>query len=309
MSESSVSVVIPAYRASRTIGRAIDSLLEQTRAPDEILVIDDGSPDDLAAPLAPYGERVRRVRQANGGAASARNHGIGMAESELIAFLDADDYWEPAKLERQLAVLKRYPEIGLIAAHYYVESPGQPRSLNCLPLPHLRDRPLRVSRSETLAVARRIWTSTVLLRRVMLGEDRFDTTLTTAEDVDLWLRLALRVPVYLISEPLATAVLEAGSLSRSDAAADSRNMLAVVRRHAAVLGRRGVRAWETIVYHEWAAQHLGNGEPRQAIRPAWRRLNLQPWSPRAWWILLKATIWAAKARLTGRKPSAPVGVS
>jgi glycosyltransferase involved in cell wall biosynthesis len=306
MSGSSVSVVIPAYRAARTIGRAIDSLLKQTRSPDEVLVIDDGSPDDLAAALAPYGERVRRVCQANGGAASARNHGIELAKGELIAFLDADDYWEPAKLERQLAVLERSPEVGLIAAHYYIEFPGQPRSLNQPPLPLDRDRPLRVGGSEILAVARKIWTSTVLLRRAALGEDRFDTTLKTAEDVDLWMRLALRVPLYLISEPLATAVLEAGSLSRSDIAADSCNMLAVIRRHAAVFGHDGVRTWKTIVYHEWAAQHLGNGEPRQAIRPAWLRLTLQPWLPRAWWVLLKATVWSAKTWITGAKPSAPV---
>ena len=305
----SVSVVIPAYRAARTIGRAIDSLLKQTRPPDEILVIDDGSPDDLAAALAPYGERVRRVRQANGGAASARNQGIELVKSDLIAFLDADDYWEPTKLERQLAVLECHPEVGLVAAHYYIEFPGKQRSLNPAPLPHYRDRPLRVCGSETLVIARKIWTSTVLLRRAALGEDRFDTTLKTAEDVDLWIRLAIRVPVFLMSEPLATAVLEAGSLSRSDAAADSRNMLAVVRRHAGVLGRDGVRAAETIVYHEWAAQHLGNGEPRQAIRPAWHRLRLQPWLPRAWWILLKATVWAGTARITGRKPSAPVGLT
>ena len=309
MSGTSVSVVIPAYRAAGMIGRAIDSLLKQTRPPDEILVIDDGSPDDLAAALAPYGKRVRRVRQANGGAASARNHGIELVQGDLIAFLDADDYWESSKLERQLAVLKRHPEVGLIAAHYYIEFPGQARSLNHPPLPHYRDRPLRVGGSEILAIARKIWTSTVLLRRAVLAEDRFDTTLRTAEDVELWMRLALRVPVYLISEPLATLVLEAGSLSRSDVAADSCNMLAVIRRHAAVLGRGGARAWETIVYHEWAAQHLGNGEPRQAIRPAWLRLTLQPWSPRAWWILLKATVWSAKTSITGRKPNAPVGLT
>lgn len=309
MNGPSVSVVIPAYRAARTIGRAIDSLLKQTRPPDEILVIDDGSPDDLAAATASYGERVRRVRQTNGGAASARNHGIDLAESELIAFLDADDYWEPAKLERQLAVLKQHPEVGLIAAHYYIEFPGQPRTLNHPALPHHRDRPLRVGGSEILAVARKIWTSTVLVRRAALEEDHFDTSLKTAEDVDLWIRLALRVPVYLISAPLATLVLEAGSLSRSDVAADSCNMLAVIHRHASVLGRGGVRAWETTVYHEWAAQHLGNGEPRQAIRPAWLRLTLQPWLPRAWWILLKASVWSTKTWITGRKPSAPVGLT
>ncbi len=103
---------------------------------------------------------------------------------------------------------------------------------------------LSVRGAETLTIARQIWTSNVLIRRAVLAEQRFDTSLTTAEDVDLWIRLVLAAPVYLMSEPLATAVLEPGSLSRSDVTADSRNMLAVVRRHVAVFGLAGVRLWE-----------------------------------------------------------------
>src|SRR5207253_2812039 len=106
-----VSTVIPAYRASRTIGRAVDSLLSQTRPPDEIVIVDDGSPDDLAAAVKPYGDRVQLLRKVNGGAASARNLGIESARGDLIGFLDADDYWEPSKLERQLDILQRHPNI------------------------------------------------------------------------------------------------------------------------------------------------------------------------------------------------------
>jgi hypothetical protein len=104
-------------------------------------------------------------------------------------------------------------------------------------------------------------------------------------------------------------VLESGSLSRSDAAADSCNMLAVIRRHADLLGRAGVRTWETTVYREWAASHLGNSEPLLAIRPAWNRLTREPWSPWAWWVLLKSSAWAGQLRLTGRKPRAPIGLT
>jgi glycosyltransferase involved in cell wall biosynthesis len=306
MSQATVSVIIPAYRAARTLGRAIDSLLAQTRLPDEILVIDDGSPDDLGSTLAAYRERVRLHRQPNGGAASARNRGIDLAAGELIAFLDADDYWERHKLERQLAILERYPEVGLIAAQFYQEPPGQPRYANPLPSPQYFDRVLSVQGAETLQVARKIWTSTVVVRRSVLGEKRFDTSLATAEDVDLWICLVRAAPVYLMSEPLATAVLTAGSLSRSDVSADACNMLAVIRRHAAVLGRAGVRAGMSQVYREWAAEHLGNGEPREAIRPAWNRLTHQPWSAQGWWILGKSIFGACNARLTGRKPRTPV---
>ena len=138
----------------------------------------------------------------------------------------------------------------------------------------------------------------MLLRRSVLGELRFDTTLKTAEDVDLWIRLVLAAPVYLLAQPLATAVLEEGSLSRSDAAADAANMLAVLQRYAPVLGRDGVRAGKLQVYREWAASHLGNRQPRAAIVPAWNRLTHQPWSAQAWWIFLKSTVGACRAMRT-----------
>ena len=292
---TTVSVIIPAYRAASTIGRTLDSLLAQTQPAHEILVIDDGSPDDLAAALSPYGERVKLFRQPNGGAASARNRGIELATGEWIAFVDADDYWERHKLERQLAVLAEHRELGLIASHFYQQFPGQPRYTDEPPPPEFRDRVLTVHGADTLAVARRIWTSTVLVRRSLLHDKCFDTALATAEDVDLWIRLVLATPVYLISEPLATAVLVANSLSRSDVAADSFNMLKVLRRHALALGPDGVRAGETQVYRAWAAGHLANGEPHEAIRPAWHRLTQQPWSMQAWWILCKSTVLATVA--------------
>ena len=78
----SVSVIIPAYKAARTINRAVESALGQTRPPAEVLVVDDGSPDgaDLVAALARYGGRVTLLRKPNGGAASARNHGFSASQ-------------------------------------------------------------------------------------------------------------------------------------------------------------------------------------------------------------------------------------
>jgi len=98
-----VESIIPYYRASRTIARAVESALGQTVRPHEILIIDDGSPDDAASATKQFGSSVTLIRKPNGGAASARNLGIEQAKGEWIAFLDADDYWEPSKLERQLA--------------------------------------------------------------------------------------------------------------------------------------------------------------------------------------------------------------
>ena len=100
-----VSVVIPAYNASTTISRTINSVLAQTMRPMEIFVVDDGSPDGdlLQRELILFGDQVTLLRKPNGGAASARNFGIGKASGEWVAFLDADDYWEPEKIATQVS--------------------------------------------------------------------------------------------------------------------------------------------------------------------------------------------------------------
>src|SRR5262245_46890815 len=127
MTEPTISVIIPAYRAAGTIRRALDSVFAQTHLPDEVIVVDDGSPDDLANALQPFQDRVTLIPKTNGGAASARNLGIDRCRGDVIAFLDADDYWYPTKLERQVAILTAYPEVGLVAGWFHEEAPGAGR--------------------------------------------------------------------------------------------------------------------------------------------------------------------------------------
>ncbi|HKA06178.1 MAG TPA: glycosyltransferase family A protein, partial [Gemmataceae bacterium] len=125
MPSSSVSVIIPAYRAEAFIARALDSVFGQTIQPSEVLVIDDGSPDDLSQAVRPFGDRVTLVRKPNGGAASARNLGLDRARGDFIAFLDADDTWVPHKLEHQLGLFAANPELGLVCGRWFTQSPGQ----------------------------------------------------------------------------------------------------------------------------------------------------------------------------------------
>jgi glycosyltransferase involved in cell wall biosynthesis len=302
MDDPSVSVVIPAYKAGRTIGRALDSVFAQTCLPQEVLVVDDGSPEDLSAALRPYQGRVTLVRKPNGGAASARNLGIDRARGELIAFLDADDYWEPARLERQLAVLRRHPEVGLVAGRFYEQKPGGVRLEASLGEGYF-GRVLRATGEEAFAVATRIWTGTVLVSRDTVGVRRFESGLEPAEDRDLWIRLAAAVPVYLVSEPLATAVLEPDSLSRSNIDVDCTNMLRVIKRNQALLGPRGLRHWQALTFRRWAANHLAAGRPQAAFRRALHRLRLQPLSLEAWWVVAKCGARAcAPSALSAERP-------
>ena len=106
-----ISVVIPSYNGAETLFQAIDSVLCQTtKTPLEILVIDDNSTDDTLEKMGRYGEndRVRYIRnETNKGASASRNRGVQLAKGDYIAFLDADDYWDPEKLEKKKLVQKR----------------------------------------------------------------------------------------------------------------------------------------------------------------------------------------------------------
>ena len=285
MKQDKVSVVIPYYRARQTIARAVESVLGQTVPPQEILIVDDGCPEDAVAATKQFSSSVTLIRKSNGGTASARNLGIEHSQGEWIAFLDADDYWEPTKIERQLAFSKG---AGVVGSMWFTEAPDMPRSVAKISNPAFFGRTFKPGDSEAFQVAMHLWTSSLLVRRKALGEQRFVSGLEPAEDRDLWIRLAASTAVYLVREPLATYGQWPESLSNSDSDRDCVSMLKVVHRHAALLGAEGVREQEAVIYRRWAGGHLARGKPRSAVGPAARRLAIQPGSPQAWWIMCKS---------------------
>jgi glycosyltransferase involved in cell wall biosynthesis len=288
MESSRVSVVIPAYRATSTICRAIDSVVSQTSPVFEIIVVDDESPDDIQAAIRKYGTAVKYFRQSNGGAASARNFGIDHCSGDIVAFLDADDYWEPEKIARQLDVFERFPDVGLVGTCSFSQTPDGPR------VPILQsnitfEQPVQCRGESAVIHAFALSTITVAVRRSALGQSRFDTTLRTAEDRDLWIRLVASTPLYFIADRLATCVWEPGSLSRANVAADYENMLRVLRRYRPLLGARGLRRWIARSYRKAAGVHLSQRNYRGAIFAAFQSLLRNPLSVSAWWILLKSS--------------------
>jgi glycosyltransferase involved in cell wall biosynthesis len=297
MDAGAVSVIIPVYNSARTIRRAVDSVLSQTHPPNEIVLVDDGSTDNLAAAVTSYGKQVRLLRKMNGGAASARNFGIENSRGEYVAFLDSDDYWERDKLDRQLEVFRRHSDLGLCASRYYQQVPGELRAPPVEESADLLNRVLAVSDREAFTVGTRIWTSTVLLRRQVLGHQRFDPKLRTAEDRDLWIRLAMFHPVYIAAEPLATAVHEPGSLSRSEPELDYPNMLQVVWRYRSLLGAWGLKEWELRVLCKRLAAHHANHKFLSALSLVGRYLCQHPLSLEGWRALVRCS---AKVCLPGR---------
>ena len=137
-----VSIVIPVYNKRRYLPRALESALAQTRSDFEIIIVDDGSTDGSLDAIRDIRDpRVRCVWQANAGVSAARNTGISLARAPLVAFLDADDTWEPEFLEAMLALRWRYPDAGLYGSAYSIKQPGRPaRRAGIAGLPKLRQQ-------------------------------------------------------------------------------------------------------------------------------------------------------------------------
>ena len=105
-----ISVVIPAYNASSLLRETLDSISNQVRCPDEVIVVDDGSVDDTNEIASGHPAVTRVIRRANGGIAAARNDGIEAATGDLLFLLDADDLWHPIYLQRMAGVMASNPE-------------------------------------------------------------------------------------------------------------------------------------------------------------------------------------------------------
>ncbi len=189
-----VSVVIPVFNAATLLGNALRSVFAQTFRDFEVIVVDDGSEDreTLDQTLDAWAERVRFVRQSNGGPARARNTGIAQATGDLIAFLDADDEWRPEKLAKQVEYFRRHPETGLLHTGLVGQTPAgaEASSHDFCGLFH---------------TAFFVSTLTVMVpRRVLTEVGGFDERREIhVEDWDLWLRIAAQYPIGFIPEPLA----------------------------------------------------------------------------------------------------------
>ncbi len=206
-----VSVIIPAYNAAWCVRRAVDSVLAQDYRDFELIVVDDGSRDDTAAILATYGAALRVVSKPNGGLSSARNAGIAAARGDYLAFLDADDWWLPGKLARQVALLDGQPGVLFCSCTTSVRTPeGQA-------LPDWRcckgeGRALEDIFAVNAFVAGS--GSAVMARRAAFARvGGFDEALRSLEDIDMWMRLAAQGDYACLDEPLAVIEKRAGSMS------------------------------------------------------------------------------------------------
>lgn len=201
-----VSVVIPLYNKEGYVARAVRSVLAQSFDDHEVVVIDDGSADDSAAVVEQLGAPgLRLFRQPNAGVAAARNRGVDLARGRWVAFLDADDAWLPDKLERQLALLDRTPDLNWASGSFLYTGAGRP-TVPIRPLPPAWFEQPDVLTDGLLAlIDERLWTGTVMIRRSAFDElGGFESSYEPADDVEFWTRLAVRHPrLAYIQTPIA----------------------------------------------------------------------------------------------------------
>ncbi len=216
---SLISVVIPTYNRGRSVGRAIESVLTQTYSNVELIVVDDGSTDDTRNVLRRYGERIRVLHQRNGGPAAARYAGARMSRGTLLAFLDSDDVWLPAFLDRCAAVLQRAGDaVPCCISNALLERViGKHNTSfdNATLFPRHSDG-LWWNVTEVL-VTRFVQTcqTTVIRRGAYEKAGEFDPTLRYDEDHDLALRLSLLGPWAFIADPLVVWRQSKDSISRA----------------------------------------------------------------------------------------------
>jgi len=186
-----VSVMIPTYNCARFLGFAIDSVLTQTYADYEIVVIDDGSTDDTQECIAKYGSKVRYFYQSNQGLSAARNLALDHATGEFIAYIDADDMWYPGKLETQVAFLDSHRECGLVHTEVSVIDEQGKVIHACFNRETNRPVPQGKCLNDLLRRCH-IQVPTVMERRSWLDRaGRFDLRLLVAQDYLHWIMLAI----------------------------------------------------------------------------------------------------------------------
>lgn len=197
MATADLSVIIPTYNRSATLARALDSVFEQSCAPLEVVVVDDGSTDNTGDLIKQHYPSVRYLQQSNQGVSAARNTGIAQAKGEWIALLDSDDEWLPQKLQAQMSQLTQQNEVLIChTEEIWIRNGVRVNQMKkhakaggwifqrCLPMCAMSP------------------SSIVIHRSVFDDVGVFDETLPACEDYDLWLRTTCRYPVLFIEEPL-----------------------------------------------------------------------------------------------------------
>ena len=275
MASPVVSVVIPTYNHAQFLRAAIQSVLDQTFTDWEAIVVNNYSEDETAEIVASYDDpRIKRVDFHNHGIiAAARNHGIGLALGEFVAFLDSDDIWYPDKLKRCIEKLHEGNDV-VCHGEAWVKAGRPPRRMYYGPQ-------RRTSYLSLLYDGNCLSTSAIVVRKTALIQvDGFSEhpQMVTAEDYELWLKLAKAgCRIALVDEILGEYRIHGGNQSK----AVMRNLqaeLAVLEKHFGEIPRRGFISWLRR-QRRFALAYYGAGRGMQAEGS---HVDALRWFARSW---------------------------
>ncbi|MCK4754960.1 MAG: glycosyltransferase [Calditrichia bacterium] len=194
--KDSITVIITSYNRREIIGRAVDSVLGQTRPADEIILVDDGSSDNTDQLIKEKYPDIKYIWQVNRGVSHARNTGISQARGIWIAFLDSDDEWLPSKLKDQLKALQHQPDYKICHTNEIWIRNG--KRVNPMKK-HEKSGGLIFKNCLPLCI---ISPSSVIIHRSVFEEyGLFDESLPVCEDYDLWLRFCAFLPILYVEKP------------------------------------------------------------------------------------------------------------
>jgi glycosyltransferase involved in cell wall biosynthesis len=285
------SIITPVHNHARYVAQAIRSVIAQTYRQWEQIVVDDGSTDGsdrIAAELAGRDKRIILIRQANAGAAAARNTALGKASGQWITYLDSDDIWFPDTLASYHRYIRDHPQAKFIFGHRH--RLNEDGSVTELPGEH-QDRP-----NGTAELFQRMYISTLCVchRRDLLQEaGTFDANLPCCEDYDLFLRMSLHCPLEPLGKPTGLRRRHEGNLSRQTGftrMVEAEVLRRFVERHSAraALGEGIVHRRLGRLYYASARQYFKGRCFRQAIGAARLARRYEP--------SLKAGLVSAAAR-------------
>lgn len=274
-----ISVVIPLYNKETTIQRALQSVLNQTYQDFEIVVVDDGSSDNGVAQVTTIQDtRIRLVRQDNQGVSAARNRGISEANSDWIAFLDADDEWESQLLESFVELSSQHPTCKVISGAYrHVDTSGKWKNIELHNLPFEDSSGILSNYFEVASTSNPPFCSiSVMVRKdALLQIGGFPVGVKQGEDLLTWARLAVNNQIAYTIEPLATFYPDRGSYyskpSRIPAEDDivGQELEKLLQRHPDIKGLKDyVGHWHKMRASIYLRLPGYNKQSRQEIRKA-----------------------------------------
>jgi len=202
------SIIIPLFNKSAYILKCLQSIICQTYTSYEIILVNDGSTDDgiekIQGSVFSQINQLKIINQQNRGVSTARNNGVRNAKYNYIAFLDADDWWEPAFLEEMKFLIENFPDAGLYGSSYSLVKYGQKEIANIGVEPEFNSGLIDYFSSYARTMCMPLWTGATVIRKdIFESENGFKPEICLGEDFDLWVRVALKYPIAFLNKPLA----------------------------------------------------------------------------------------------------------